>query len=136
MVWTALRPKFGNWIFGCDVCQEVCPWNASFAQPPATPRAFGARADLKGLDPVDILAMDEAAFRARYSGTPLMRAKWEGMRRNACVVLGNTAFPGDSRAREALGKASEDPDPIVRDHAVWALKRVEKRAFSTIRDMR
>ena len=129
------RAGLDDWVFGCDICQEVCPWNASFAQPPATPRAFGARPDLKGLDPVEVLGMDEATFRGRYSGTPLMRAKWEGMRRNACVVLGNTASPGDSRAREALGSASEDPDPVVRDHAAWALKRLENRDFSTLRDM-
>jgi epoxyqueuosine reductase len=130
------RAGNGDWIFGCDVCQEVCPWNASFAQPPGTPRSFGARPDLKGLDAVEILGMDEATFRARYSGTPLMRAKWEGMRRNACLVLGNAADPGDFRVRQALATATADPDPVVREHAAWALNSLERRTFSPARDLR
>jgi epoxyqueuosine reductase len=78
----------GDWIFGCDVCQEVCPWNQSFAAPRADD-LLERRDDLRALDPAEIEGLDEAAFRARYSGTPLMRAKWEGMRRNAEVVLRN-----------------------------------------------
>jgi epoxyqueuosine reductase len=118
-----------DWIFGCDVCQEVCPWNAGFAQPAEAP-AFGAREDLRGLDPVEVLSMSEEAFRKRWSGTPLMRAKWEGMRRNACLVLGNTAEAEDPRARDALEKALADPDPVVREHAAWAHKRLKRRGFS------
>ena len=82
------RAGNGDWIFGCDDCQTVCPWNQSFARP-AVDDPLGRREDLEGLDPVEILALDEAAFRHRFSGTALMRAKWEGMRRNACIVLGN-----------------------------------------------
>ena len=119
------RADLGDWIFGCDICQEVCPWNASFATPSNTPPAFGARPDLRGLDAVEVLGMDEATFRARYSGTPLMRAKWEGMRRNACLALGNRAAPGDPRAQDALARAAEDPDPVVRDHARWALEALQ-----------
>ncbi len=130
------RAGNADWIFGCDICQEVCPGNVSFAQSPKTPCAFGGRMDLRGLDAVEILGMDEATFRARYSGTPLMRAKWEGMRRNACLALGNSADPGDFRVRQALAMATEDPDPVVRDHAFWALKSLEERPFSPKRNAR
>jgi epoxyqueuosine reductase len=115
------RAGMGDWIFGCDVCQDVCPWNVSFAQP-AAGDPFSRRDDLRGLDPEEILALDEAAFRALYSGTALMRAKWEGMRRNACVVLGNRRDPA---ALPTLRRATEDADPVVREHAWWAIGRIE-----------
>ena len=115
----------GDWIFGCDVCQDVCPWNVSFAHPSEQP-LFERRDDLDGLDPEEILGLDEAAFRRKYSGTPLMRAKWEGMRRNACIVLGNL---GDPASLAALRRAAGDPDAVVREHALWAIDRIEgKRA--------
>ena len=118
------RPGMGDWIFGCDVCQDVCPWNASFAKP-AEDDPFARREDLRGLDPEEVLALDEAAFRARYSGTSLMRARYDGMRRNACIVLGNR---GDSDALPALRAAAVDADPLVREHALWAIARIEDRA--------
>ena len=118
--------RSGNdaWIFGCDVCQDVCPWNVSFAKE-AEDDPFARREDLRGLDPVEILGLDEAAFRARYSGTALMRARWDGMRRNACVVLGNR---GDAASLPALARAAEDADPVIREHARWAIARIEDRS--------
>ena len=113
------RAGNGDWIFGCDVCQTVCPWNVSFAAPDADP--FTRRDDLSGLDPEEILGLDEAEFRRRYSGTALMRAKWEGMRRNACIVLGNRRDPA---ALPALRRAAGDADPVVREHAGWAIARI------------
>jgi epoxyqueuosine reductase len=113
------RAGNGDWIFGCDVCQECCPWNHRFARLDRDP--FGRRPELAGLDPEEILAMDEKEFRARYSGTALMRAKWEGMRRNACIVLGNR---GDKGALPALTAAVHDRDPVVREAAAWAIDRV------------
>ena len=107
-------------MFGCDVCQDVCPWNRTFSQA-VPPERFGRRADLDGVDPERILDMGEAEFRARYSGTSLMRAKWEGMRRNACVVLGNRRQAG---ALPVLGRALGDPDPVVRSQAEWAIRRI------------
>ena len=84
----AVRPGLGEWIFGCDECQTVCPWNRSFAEPvPAA--AFTRREDLRGLDPEEVARMDEATFRQRFSGTSLMRARWDGMVRNAVSVLKN-----------------------------------------------
>jgi epoxyqueuosine reductase len=117
------RPGMGDWIFGCDVCQEVCPWNVSFAKP-AADDPFTLREDLSGLDPEEILGLDEASFRARYSGTSLMRARYDGMRRNACIVLGNR---GDRRALPALRTAAEEADPMIREHALWAIARIEAR---------
>jgi epoxyqueuosine reductase len=114
------RAGNGDWIFGCDVCQEVCPWNRTFARA-RTDDPFARREDLRSLDPAELLALDEAQFRARYSGTALMRAKWEGMRRNACIVLGNRRDPA---AVPALEAALSDPDPVVREHAAWALERI------------
>jgi epoxyqueuosine reductase len=93
----------------------------SFAKP-ATDDPFSHRDDLSGLDPVEILGLDEAAFRARYSGTSLMRARYDGMRRNACVVLGNRGDPG---ALPALRRASGDADHVLREHALWAIARIE-----------
>jgi len=120
----ARREGLGDWIFGCDVCQDVCPWNVSFARP-AKDDPFARREDLRGLDPVEVLGFDEAEFRARYSGTSLMRARYDGMRRNACIVLGNR---GGAEALPALHAAAVDADPVLRDHALWAIARIEGRA--------
>jgi epoxyqueuosine reductase len=117
------REGIGDRIFGCDDCQTVCPWNRSFANPRGAD-PLGARDDLRGLDPIEVLGMDEAVFRARFSGTALMRARWEGMRRNACIVLGNRR---DASAEPALRRALGDPDPDVRDHAAWALGRIRAK---------
>lgn len=115
------REGMGDWIFGCDVCQDVCPWNVSFATP-AADDPFARRDDLSGLDPVEVLGLDEMAFRARYSGTSLMRARYDGMRRNACIVLGNR---GDAGALPALRAVLGDADPVLREHAGWAIARIE-----------
>jgi epoxyqueuosine reductase len=114
------RSDLANWIFGCDVCQEVCPWNESFARV-VEDDPFQWRSDLGSLDPEEILAMGEATFRARFSGTALMRAKWEGMRRNACIVLGNRRR---AEALPALARALEDADEVVRGHAAWAIRSI------------
>ena len=115
-----LRPLIGTRIFGCDDCQEVCPWNRH-ATPPAHP-------DVETLPEqaapalLPLLALDEEAFRARFPGTPLLRAGRAGLARNAAVALGNL---GDPRAVPGLERAlREDPDPVVRGHAAWALGRV------------
>ena len=114
------RGDISDWIFGCDVCQDVCPWNRSFAREDDA-RTLAPREELWGLDPVDVLGLDEGRFRARYSGTALMRAKWEGMRRNACIVLGNRGRQADLAP---LGRALEDPDAVVAGHAAWAVARI------------
>lgn len=114
------RSGMKDWIFGCDDCQTVCPWNESFTRE-AEPDLLGSREDLDGLDPEEILGMDERSFRTRFSGTALMRAKWEGMRRNACIVLGNRRDP---RSVSALVRALGDRDETLVEHAAWALARI------------
>jgi len=125
------RAGIGDWIFGCDDCQTACPWNESFARPVAED-PFAVREDLQALAPLEVLALDEAEFRRRYSGTALMRAKWEGMRRNACVVAGNLQDPA---ATPGLCTALADADAVVRAHAAWALGRIGgAEAVGALRD--
>ena len=113
-----LRSGMGTWVFGCDICQEVCPVNRK-AQATSDPN-FGRR-DLTALDLIELLDMDEAQFRQRFAGTPMMRAKRVGMQRNACVALGNLR---DGAATPALRRALASGDALVRQHAAWALGRI------------
>ena len=120
----SIRSGLDGWVFGCDVCQDVCPWNERFAEE-ADPASIESRDDLRGLDPADLLDLDEVTFRVRYSGTPLMRARWDGMRRNAAIVLGNQ---GDRRHLELLRKHREDPQPHIRESVTWAIAQIEGRS--------
>ena len=117
-----LRPAIGNRIFGCDDCLEVCPWNR-FAREGQLMRAH-ARPDLAQPDLLELLALDEAGFRRRFAGTPMLRARRRGLLRNVCVALGNI---GDERVLAALQEAADDPEPMVSEHARWAIERVEAR---------
>jgi len=122
-----LRPAIGTRIFGCDDCQEVCPWNR-FATPTALPE-FAERPDQQTPELIPLLALDDRAFRERFAGTALRRAGRNRFVRNAAVALGNV---GDERAIPALaGALHADPDPTVRGHAAWALGRI---GGSTARD--
>ncbi|HYQ88817.1 MAG TPA: tRNA epoxyqueuosine(34) reductase QueG [Candidatus Binatia bacterium] len=115
-----LRPAIGTRIFGCDDCQEVCPWNR-FAVQTAEPD-FLDRPEQQTPELIPLLALDEDGFRARYQGTAILRAKRAGFARNVAVALGNL---GDRRSVEPLARAlEEDPEPLVRGHAAWALGRI------------
>jgi epoxyqueuosine reductase len=122
-----LRPGVGDWLFGCDVCQEVCPWNR---KPAGLPASFPAEPGWEALDAVELLGLDEEAFRRRFRGTPMFRTRRRGLLRNACVVLGNTAGP---EVLEALRRAAGDPEPIIRDAAEWAIARIEARQRAATR---
>ena len=113
-----LRPLLGDWIFGCDLCQEVCPVNRK-AQPAQEP-AFG-QANLATADLIEILEMSETDFRERFRGTPILRAKRIGLQRNACVALGNGK---NSAAVPALDRALQQGETLVRGHAAWALGQI------------
>ena len=113
-----LRPAMGNWVFGCDICQEVCPVNRK-AKATSDPN-FGRR-DLSALDLIELVDITETEFRRRFAGTPLMRAKWVGMQRNACVALGNLR---ERSAVPALTGVLKDAPALVKQHAAWALGRI------------
>jgi epoxyqueuosine reductase len=117
---TELRPGIGDWLFGCDVCQEVCPWNRK--APLGTEPALQPRPDLEALDPTELLSLSEEEFRRRFRGTALTRTKRRGLLRNAALVLGNR---GDPAALPALRQALNDPEPLVREAARWAIARIE-----------
>ena len=117
-----LREPLGDWLYGCDVCQDVCPWNRK-----AGPAAFPHDPELARLDPIELLGLDEAAFRARFKRTSLWRNRRPGLLRNAALVLGNV---GDARALPALERAArEEADPI-REAAAWAVGRIRQRTSS------
>ncbi|MFM7107649.1 MAG: tRNA epoxyqueuosine(34) reductase QueG [Planctomycetaceae bacterium] len=113
-----LRAGMGDWVFGCDVCQEVCPWNRhapGSAEPTLQPRD-GATV----LDPAALLRLDEAAFRDRFRGSAIRRAKRRGLLRSAAIALGNRP---DAGRHDVLAGALADEEPVVRGAAAWALGR-------------
>jgi epoxyqueuosine reductase len=104
-----LRPLMGEWVFGCDVCQDVCPYNASARTPPSS-----------DIELTELLSLDDAGFRERFRGTPIKRAKRRGLARNTAIALGNAGT-----GREPLQNAAQtDSDPLVREAAEWAVRRV------------
>ena len=114
-----LRPAIGNRIFGCDDCLAVCPWNR-FAREGKLMKEH-ARPDLAAPDLMELLQLDEAGFKSRFAGTPILRTKRRGLLRNICVALGNT---GDVSALPALQKAAGDAEPLIAEHARWAVERI------------
>ncbi|MBI2153150.1 MAG: tRNA epoxyqueuosine(34) reductase QueG [Candidatus Rokubacteria bacterium] len=112
-----LREPMGEWVFGCDLCQTVCPWNR---KAPVTSEA-ALMPEAEPLSLPSLLGMTQAEFRARFRGTPLTRPKRRGLLRNAAVALGNRKDPA---AVPALTRALSDPEPLVREHAAWALARI------------
>lgn len=107
-----LRPSLAGWLFGCDICQEVCPWNRH------------ATVDVGWLDALEIVGLSEEAFQRRFRGTALHRAKWRGLVRNAALLL---AEQGDHSALDALQRRAQDSDPIVREAVCWAISRLRER---------
>ncbi len=114
-----LRAAMGDWVFGCDVCQDVCPWNRM--APATSVPEFQAVDELNPLDLDSLFDLDDDAFRARFRKTPLWRARRRGILRNAAIVLGNQA---DRRAVPALMLGLNDPEPLVRGASAWALGKI------------
>jgi epoxyqueuosine reductase len=112
------REPIGALVYGCDICQDVCPWNVRFASEARDPDL--TTGSLEGSpDPVTLLQMDTDGFQRRFGGTAVTRAGRQGLSRNAAVALGNRGAPGDVEALiEALGREN---DSVVRAHVVWAL---------------
>ncbi len=115
-----LRPLMGNWVYGCDVCQDVCPFNR-FATPTEESAFRPATWDAAAPPLLDLLALDEAAFGRRFAGSPVRRIRRARLVRNACVAAGNW---GSAAAVPALAALLGDGEPLVRGHAAWALRRI------------
>jgi len=120
-----LRDKIGDWVFGCDICQQACPWNR-FA--PEGDAAFNTNpsTSLRTLPSLtEELDLTSQAFNQRFKRTPIQRAKRRGYLRNVAVALGNTA---DMHALPVLQNALNDEERMVREHAQWAIEQISKRA--------
>ena len=116
-----LRPLIGDRIYGCDDCLTACPWNR-FARA-SRETAFAAREGTR-MSLVELLGLTEEGFRTSFRNSPVKRLKRRGLLRNVCVALGNT---GTTQDLPALVRAAEDPEPLVREHALWAIRRIGER---------
>jgi epoxyqueuosine reductase len=124
----ALRPQMGNWVFGCDVCQQACPWNERFADQAGEP-AFANRVDRARIDLQEHQVMSAEDFSRLFHGSPIKRAKRRGYLRNTAVALGNSAQAG---SLPVLARALQDKEPLVRGHAAWALGQIGGHAAAEI----
>jgi epoxyqueuosine reductase len=126
----SLREPMGELLYGCDVCQDVCPWNGKFAHD-LREGAFRARETIAGKDAralaFELLSMSPDEYSRAFEGSPMKRAKRRGLKRNAAVVLGNVGHGVDVGG---LALALDDPEPLVREHAAWALERIAGRRGS------
>ena len=122
-----LRPLVGDWVFGCDICQDVCPVNRKAIG--SLEPAFQQRHDFAAPALIPLLELDQAAFSERFRRSPIKRAKRIGLQRNVCVALGNI---GDPVAVPALTGALHSDSSLVRQHAAWALGRIGGKAVSEV----
>ena len=122
----SLRPLIGDRIYGCDDCAAACPWNR-FAQA-STETAFAAREFVHQWTLRDFLTLDDDGFRALFKKSPIKRIKRRGFLRNVCVALGNTGTAADL---PALERAAQDPEPLIAEHAAWAVARIREREAET-----
>ncbi|MEP6766988.1 MAG: tRNA epoxyqueuosine(34) reductase QueG, partial [Gemmatimonadaceae bacterium] len=125
-----LREPVGELVYGCDICQDVCPWNVSFSKE-LTETAFEPRKFLRGRSARElsheILAMSQSEFSAAFRNSPMKRAKRRGLARNAAVVLGNI---GNADDVPVLQKALQHDEELVHEHAAWALNQLHRRHTS------
>ncbi|HVO09305.1 MAG TPA: tRNA epoxyqueuosine(34) reductase QueG [Vicinamibacteria bacterium] len=114
------RQQVGRHVFGCDICQDVCPWNRRRRRRGGT--AFEPRPGALAPELAALARLDEDGFRARFRRSPVTRAKRRGLLRNVAVALGNSGAPAH---RPLLERLAEDPDAVVREHAAWALRKLD-----------
>ena len=117
-----LRPLIGNRIFGCDDCLDACPWNR-FAQV-SREAAFSTRPSAVGIPLRDYLSLNDDQFRVLFRNSPIKRIKRQGFLRNVCVALGNVGDPFDL---PALERAAADSEPLIAEHAKWAIQQIRSR---------
>jgi len=123
-----LRPALGSWVFGCDICQIVCPWNQRFAHLPVE-AALQARPEVANPQLLNDLTLTPQTFNQKFRGSPLKRAKRRGYLRNIAVALGNSGRPEAAPALAAC--LLEESEPLVRAHAAWGLGRLPTPAART-----
>ena len=124
------RKPMGNRVFGCDDCLAVCPWNKFAAA--ARHAKLAARAAMRSPPLAELLALDDTTFRARFAGTPVKRTGRHRVVRNALIAAGNS---GDASLLPAVERLLEDPSPLVRAMAVWALRQLaDTRAWGAARN--
>jgi epoxyqueuosine reductase len=116
------RRSMGNRVYGCDDCLAVCPWNR-FADAAAANRAFLPRAELAAPRLSDLLALDDAAFREMFAGSPIKRIGLKRMIRNCLIAAGNS---GDAALIPSVESHLGDPDPVIADAARWALAQLAR----------
>jgi epoxyqueuosine reductase len=116
-----LRPLLGEWVFGCDICQQVCPWNQRFAARQGDP-AFAPRPGFPMPDLLAEISLSAEEFNRKFKASPLRRAKRRGYLRNVAVALGNTGAPA---ALPALQAACNDPEALIAQHAAWAIEQIK-----------
>jgi epoxyqueuosine reductase len=122
-----LRPLIGDRIYGCDACLDACPWNR-FARV-SRETAFQMPADIASLRLRDYLGVDEERFRALFGKSPIKRTKRRGLLRNVCVALGNVGGADDL---PALEKAATDDEPLIAEHARWAIEQIRQRVSGSV----
>ena len=126
-----LRPGVGNWLFGCDVCQDVCPWNSK--SPETRFHEFHPTSDANPIDLSRLFEMTEQDFRERFRATPLWRAKRRGLLRNAAIVLGNQ---GQASGCTALKRGLSDSEALVREASAWALGTIRSSEAAAVLEER
>lgn len=117
-----LRAPIGELVYGCDICQDVCPWNVSFARD-TMPADLNPRDDLNSPDLPALLALSSESFSAHFRKSPIKRTRRSGLRRNIAVAMGNS---GNQDYVHDLELTAQDEDPLVREHAQWALTRLQE----------
>jgi epoxyqueuosine reductase len=121
------RPLIGDRIYGCDTCLDVCPWNRFASASRET--AFAARPATAAMQLRDYLALSDEQFRTLFRGSPIKRIKRRGLLRNVCVALGNVGTIDDL---PALERAALDAEPLIAEHARWAIERIREREFAAL----
>ena len=116
-----LRPGVGDWLLGCDICQEVCPWN--HRAPASDEPSFHPTEEMNPVDLAELFYLDDETFRQRFRRTPLWRPKRRGILRNAAIILGNQR---NRKSVPALQRGLTDAEPLVREACGWALEEIAK----------